>query len=205
MTVGLYAVKPRFRRSLRGVERRLVSRGATADGITIAGLGCSVAAAGSLAGSTALPLLLLAVPPLAVARLACNALDGMVAATTRTARPAGQVLNEMCDRLADCAIVGAVAVRAGSPWAGFAALCLVSLSSAVGVASAAAGGRRQYGGVMGKADRMLLLALATPAALLFRVDTALTGWLLAVAAGAAITLVQRSLAIRGELSGAAPR
>ncbi|HEY2702330.1 MAG TPA: hypothetical protein VGL20_01445 [Candidatus Dormibacteraeota bacterium] len=203
--MGVYAVKPRFRRSLRGVEGRLIARGATADGITLAGLAGSLAIAGAVAGSAAVPLLLVAVPPLAAGRLACNALDGMVAATRGTARPAGQVLNEMTDRVSDCAIVVAVAVRAGAPWAGLAALTLMLLGSAVGVASAAAGGRRQYGGVMGKADRMVLLAVAAPAALLTRVDPALSVWLVAVAGGAAITLVQRSLAIRSELGGAPPR
>ena len=200
--MGVYALKPRFRDALRGVERSLVSRRVTADGVTLAGLGCSVAIAGACVASVPLPLLLAAVPVLAVARLACNALDGMIATTTATARPAGLVLNEMCDRLSDCTVIGAVAVRAGSPWAGLAALGLVLLSSAAGVTCAAAGGRRLYIGVMGKADRMLLLAAAAPAAVLTRVDVALTGWLIAVGAGAAITLAQRCLAIRHELGGA---
>ena len=202
MTMGVYALKRRFRRSLRTVEGGLVRRGATADAITLGGLGCAMAMGGALLGSAVAPLLLLAVPALAIARLACNALDGMVAATTGRARPAGQVLNEMCDRVSDCAVLVGVAVRCGAPWPGLAALGLVQLSSAVGVTSAAAGGRRQYGGVMGKADRMLLLAVAAPAALLTRAAPVLTGWLVLVAAGAAITLVQRSLAVREDLGAA---
>jgi len=203
--MGVYALKPRFRAALRGAETSLVSRGVSADAVTFAGLGCAVAIAGACVVSVQLPLLLVAVAPLAVARLACNALDGMIATATATARPAGLVLNEMCDRVSDCAVIGAVAVRAGSPWAGLAALGLVLLSSAAGVTSAAAGGRRQYGGVMGKADRMLLLAAVASIAALTRVDAALTGWLIAVAAGAAITLAQRCVAIRRELGGAALR
>jgi phosphatidylglycerophosphate synthase len=203
--MGVYALKPRFRAALRGAETSLVSRGVSADAVTFAGLGSAVAIAGACVVSVQLPLLLVAVAPLAVARLACNALDGMIATTTATARPAGLVLNEMCDRLSDCTVIVAVAVRAGSPWAGLAALGLVLLSSAAGVTCAAAGGRRLYGGVMGKADRMLLLAAVVPATALTRVDAALTGWLIAVAAGAAVTLAQRSVATRRELGGAVRR
>jgi phosphatidylglycerophosphate synthase len=42
--------------------------------------------------------------PLAIGRLAANALDGLVARRTGLARPWGEVYNECCDRISDTLI-----------------------------------------------------------------------------------------------------
>ena len=203
--MGIYAVKPRFRVALRGLEHLLIAWGVSADQLTVAGLGCALAAAGTLVATAVQPWLALAVPPLVVARLMCNALDGMLAPTTGTARPLGQVLNEMCDRLADVTILVAACVRADAPALGLVSVASVLLASAAGVTSAAAGGTRQYGGVMGKADRMLLLAIAMPVTLVWGGRTVVGAWLAAVAAGSAVTLIQRCLTIRQEFAPRARR
>jgi hypothetical protein len=67
----------------------------------------------------------------------------------------------------------------------------VLLSSYLGVVSKAAGGPRQYGGVMGKADRMLYLALAALVAGLAGRPEWLNVYLAVVLVGALVTLVQR--------------
>ena len=82
---------------------------------------------------------------------------------------------------------------------------LVLLSSYLGTVAAAAGGSRQYGGVMGKADRMLVLAMAAPTAAFMTEWPALTGYLAVIAAGSVITMWQRSMLIREELKGASYR
>jgi CDP-diacylglycerol--glycerol-3-phosphate 3-phosphatidyltransferase len=199
--MGLYAVKPRFRASLRRPERLLIARGVSADDLTVAGLGCALGAAAVVTASGVSPLWLLAVTPLVILRLACNALDGMVATTTGAARPLGQIFNEFSDRVADAAVLLAITVRTGSTLLGALTLTTVLLSSYLGTAAAAAGGTRQYVGVMGKADRMVLLAVVVPLAVF--VGPALLRWyLVAVAFGATITLAQRGRAIRRELRGA---
>jgi len=151
-------------------------------------------------GSSRIPLLWLGVPALAVARLACNALDGMVAVSTRSARPLGQVFNETADRVADAAVLLALTARSGAAMLGAACLAAVLCTSYLGTVAAAAGGTRQYGGVMGKADRMLLLAATAPAALLLPTPAVLRGMLAAITAGVAVTFVQRCSAIRRELT-----
>jgi CDP-diacylglycerol--glycerol-3-phosphate 3-phosphatidyltransferase len=172
--VGLYDVKPAFQARLAGLADRLTALGVHPDVLTFSGLACALAGGAVLAGGAALnqPTWLWAVPLLAFARLACNALDGMVAVRAGVARAWGKVLNELCDRLADLAFLAPLLLVPGisTLWV-TAALCMTLLVSYLGVLAEAAGTSRQYGGVMGKADRMLWLAIAT-------VATAATGSLL---------------------------
>lgn len=205
MQMGIYAIKPAFRRHLAGVERHVIRLQVGADTVTTAGLGCGLAAAACLLFARVNPLWLVAVAPLVLLRLVCNALDGMIAQHTHTARPLGQIYNEFCDRVGDAAILVAATVVSGAGVAGVAALTLVLLASYLGTAAAAAGGTRQYIGVMGKADRMVLLAIAAPVTLAVHSPAALSGFLIVVAVGALVTLVQRALAIHRELRGVAYR
>jgi CDP-diacylglycerol--glycerol-3-phosphate 3-phosphatidyltransferase len=196
--MGVYAIKPRFQQALLGIERRLVARRVHPDYLTLGALALSLAGAGLLIGARWLPGLLLGVPFVAIVRLALNALDGMVARDLGVARPWGEVLNELCDRLSDTALLLGATLASGV-WApaGVAAVVLVLLSSYLGLAVKAAGGPRLYLGVMGKADRMIALAVASVAAL--AVPAAMTVFLVMVAAGALVTLVQRGRAGYGHL------
>jgi len=113
------------------------------------------------------------------------------------AQPWGEVLNEFCDRLADVALfVGLSSARGSTPWLDIVATILMLLSSYLGTASKAAGGTRQYGGVMGKADRMIYLAVVSvPAALL----PIYTLFLALVCCGLCVTIVQRLRVTYAEL------
>ena len=198
--MSVYSLKPRFRTTLRGAERTLIGRRVTADQVTAAGLACALGAAAVTVWSFVSPLWLVAVAPLVFARLACNALDGMIAVDTGTARPLGQIANEFADRVGDSCILVAVSVRAGAPAIGIGAVVVVLLASYLGTAAQAAGGTRQYIGVMGKADRMVLLAVAAPIAAIGSAGAVLTAVLGVIAAGASVTIAQRWCAIRAELA-----
>jgi len=202
--MGLYRYKPRFRRALGGVAAWLVGRGVHPD--TLTGLAVAVSLLGGLALllSSRSPGLLLLVPPLALLRIALNALDGLVASEVGLAPPWGAVLNELGDRLSDVALFGGLALaRPQLAPLGAAALLATLLASHLGVLSQAAGGPRQYGGVLGKADRVLLLALAAPAAVVLgaRVLDALLAVLLL---GAVVTAAQRLRQAAHDLRGARP-
>jgi CDP-diacylglycerol--glycerol-3-phosphate 3-phosphatidyltransferase len=203
--MGAYAVKPRFRATLRGVEHLAVLRGVSADQITATGCACVLAAAAAVLAATLNPLWVIAAASLVILRLACNALDGMVATDTNTARPLGQVYNEFADRIGDVAVLIAVTVRADLVWLGLAAIALTLLSSHMGTLAASAGGTRQYIGVMGKADRMILLALAAVVALFLDQSQVFSVYLTVVAVGCLLTLFQRARAVRRELIGLTPR
>lgn len=190
--MGVYSIKPRFQAMLRGVEQALVARRVHPDHLTLGAVGLAAAGGVLLWASSVVPGLLLLVPPLVLGRTALNALDGMVARDRGLARPWGEVLNECGDRLADVLLFTGAALAPGSHGGlGAAVLVVMLLASYVGTATRAAGGRRQYGGIMGKADRMLalggmaVLAFALPGVPVFTVCLGL------VLAGLGATLITR--------------
>lgn len=156
--MGLYGIKPRFRQLLIPVADRLAWL--HPDTITTAGLGASVLAFLCLLGALERRWLLLLVPLWLFVRIVCNALDGLVAQRTGKARAFGELLNEGMDRLADVVLLLGPGM---TPWASFplAALTTIAvlLSSYVGVLGKAVGVEREYGGILGKADRMFWMGL----------------------------------------------
>jgi CDP-diacylglycerol--glycerol-3-phosphate 3-phosphatidyltransferase len=191
MGISLYAVKPRFQVALRRVAARCVSGGVSADALTAAGLGAAAVAGVTIGVAGAHPGWWLALVPLLLfARLACNALDGMVARDAGTARPWGTVLNETGDRVADLLVCGGlVASGALPPFAALALLPALLFVSYLGVIGQAAGGARCYAGPLGKADRMALVSLYCLAAPWLPLAGAVCGWVLL--AGLALTAVNR--------------
>ena len=198
--MGIYQIKPWFQRRLRGAEAALVRRRVHPDYVTAAALVLSVLGALALWGSRWAPLLLLLVIPVAIGRTTLNALDGLVARGTGLARPFGEVLNEFCDRISDVSLLTGASFAVGSD-ARLGAVTIVAmlLSSYLGTAAKAAGGMRQYGGVMGKADRMIYLSIAVVPAALFPALPVLTVYLAVVLAGLLVTIVQRFRATYADL------
>jgi CDP-diacylglycerol--glycerol-3-phosphate 3-phosphatidyltransferase len=197
---GIYVLKPAFQRSLAGVERRLVARRVHPDWITGAALALSVAGGACLYLAPARPWLLALVPVVAVVRTALNALDGLVARSTGLARPWGEVFNELSDRFADVALIGGLALAApASLLLGAAAIVMMLLSSYLAILSKAAGGRRQYMGPMGKADRMVLLAVGSPLGFVLPLEYVYNGILAIVLVGCVVTLIRRAQATYADL------
>ena len=199
--MGIYAVKPAFRAALQPVGRTLVRAGISADGITLAGLlFAGLAGLGVYLGRDGTAWLVL-VPLGVLLRTAANALDGLVAQATGTARPLGEVLNETTDRLADVAVFLPLGLVPGVPALLVAgALAAMLTVSFLGVVIKAAGGPRVYAGVMGKPDRMFLIGAAALVAMWLEPARVFTWALWVVIAGCAVTLLQRALSARRELS-----
>jgi CDP-diacylglycerol--glycerol-3-phosphate 3-phosphatidyltransferase len=197
---GIYVLKPAFQRSLAGVERWLVARRVHPDWITGAALVLSVVGGVCLYVAPRWPWLLAFVPVIAVVRTALNALDGLVARSTGLARPWGEVFNELSDRFADVALLGGLALAAPSNLVlGAAAVTMMLLSSYLAILSKAAGGRRQYMGPMGKADRMVLLIVGTPFGFVLPLDWVYNGILAILLVGCFVTLVRRAQATYADL------
>jgi phosphatidylglycerophosphate synthase len=198
--MGIYAIKPRFQRSLRPVEDLLCARNIHPDAITLGALSLCVAGGAAFAFAGVQPLVLLAAPVVTLGRTALNALDGMVAKRTGRARAWGEVLNEFSDRLADVALLGGLAVSGLAPLPlAAAAIVAVLLCSYLGTLSKAAGGPRQYLGIMGKADRMILLAIAGPVAAFTHPTATITAVFAVTLAGAVVTTIQRGAKTHGDL------
>jgi phosphatidylglycerophosphate synthase len=181
----------------------LAARRVHPDALTYAAVGCGVAGGAALAYSGEATWLLGLVPLLAGARIALNALDGMVAQRRGLARPWGKVLNEVCDRLSDLKFfAGLLFVPGASVAMVGAALVAMLMASYVGVVAEAAGGKRQYGGVMGKADRMLWMSLASAATWTSGRYFPLRLLPAVILVGSLVTIVQRGRAAYADLQSA---
>lgn len=201
MPGGLYGLKPRFQQSLRPIEDWLVARHVHPDRLTLLALALALGGGLAILLSPWQPALLLAVPWVAIVRTALNALDGQVARRLELTSRWGEVLNEVCDRLSDLALIGAVVLLPGIDLRlGAATLVAMLLASYIGIVGKATGGHRQYGGLVGKADRMVLLALAAPLALAFGGSLIFALLLVVILLGSLITCLQRMQAIQADLA-----
>ncbi|MEI7554143.1 CDP-alcohol phosphatidyltransferase family protein [Candidatus Chlorohelix sp.] len=188
---GIYSIKPWWQRRLKGIEDALVKREVHPDYVTLSGVAFAGLAGIALYFSAHWSWLALVVAPLVIARIAANALDGLVARRTGKARPWGELYNEFSDRVADLLVLVGLALN---PQVivplGWGVLVLALLNSYLGTAAKAAGGKRQFGGLLAKADRMIYLALFSPFVAFFGATA--WNWLLVVfGIGILITIVQR--------------
>lgn len=158
----------------RRLAEALIRRGASADAISLAGMAAALAAGLCLAGvawwpEAARPLWLLAAL-LVQLRLLANMLDGMVAIGRGTASRAGELFNEVPDRVSDTAVLWGLGIAAGDPALGLGTSLAAVFAAYVRAAGKAAGAPNDFRGPMAKQHRMALVtALAvwcalTPAA-----------------------------------------
>jgi archaetidylinositol phosphate synthase len=90
-----------------------------------------------------------------------DALDGLVARLTDKASPRGDFLDHVVDRYADAFIIGGILLSAYCHvTVGVLALLGVIFTSYMGTQAMALGVGRDYGGILGRADRLVLLILA---------------------------------------------
>lgn len=198
--MGIYRIKPRFQVALGGIERALVRRRVHPDYLTVGALLLSVLGGVALWATHWSTWLFLLIPLVAIGRTALNALDGLVARDTGLARPWGEVLNEFCDRLADVALLGGASLAVGSDARlGAVTIVVMLLCSYLSILSKAAGGRRQYGGIMGKADRMIYLSVASVAAFLLPGRQVIALYLFLVLLGLLFTIPVRARATYADL------
>lgn len=141
----------------------LVVRGASADAISIAGMVAGLLAGFALAlvpewadGRWQLWLLAALLIQL---RLLANMLDGMVAVGRGIASPAGELFNEVPDRVSDTAALVGLGVAAGAPLLGCAAALGAMATAYVRSVARAAGAPSDFRGPMAKPHRMALVTV----------------------------------------------
>ncbi len=90
-----------------------------------------------------------------------DAVDGKVAKATGRASKRGDFLDHVLDRYGDVFIIGAIAIGPYCrPEIGLVAIVSVLLVSYLGVQAHALTKKRNYSGIMGRAERMVILILA---------------------------------------------
>lgn len=160
---SVYDLKPRFQALLRPLVSVLVTKGVTANQVTVAAMVASVAtglALWALAGDR--PSLLL-LPLILFLRMALNAIDGMIAREHHQKSRLGAILNEVGDVVSDAALyLGLVPALApfGAHALPIVLFVLASiLTEFVGVTVQTLGAGRRYDGPMGKSDRAAAIGL----------------------------------------------
>jgi CDP-diacylglycerol--glycerol-3-phosphate 3-phosphatidyltransferase len=188
---SIYDLKPRFQALLRPGVRKLASAGVTANQVTLAACAASVVLGIVLCFR---PQWFIVLPVFLFARMALNAVDGMLAREFGQKSRLGAYLNEITDVVADSFLYLPFAyLPAFDPlWVGV-VIVLAVISEMTGVVGIMTGASRRYDGPMGKSDRAfvfgamaLWIGLGGPVA-----PVVGQGFLLAVALLLALTIVNR--------------
>lgn len=155
---SVYDLKPRFQNLLRPLMRRLAKMGLTPNAVTLAALVGSIAVGALVSQAGKRPWLLLLLPAWLFARMALNAIDGMMARELGMATNLGAVLNELGDALSDLGLYLPLAfVDERAHWPVIAFAIGAVLTEFCGVTARALGASRRYDGPMGKSDRAFVV------------------------------------------------
>ncbi len=163
------------------------------DGVSVVAFGCAVAAGVVFAGGPSVDYLLAAA--LVFANGWLDLVDGALARATDTASAGGDFLDHVLDRYADVALVAGAAAGVDAFALGLAAVTGVLLTSYLGTQIQAVGLGREYGGLLGRADRLALVGATGGATGLYPRAVGpftLLGWaLVALAVVGHLTALQR--------------
>lgn len=155
--ISIYQLKPRFQALLRPIVGRIAAAGVTANQVTLAAMGVSIALGVWLflhpdasGGFLLLPLWMFL-------RMAFNAVDGMLAREFGQQSALGAYLNELSDVIADAALYLPFVGIAPFGWGCVGAVIfLAAVSEMAGALGPMVGSPRRYDGPMGKSDRAFL-------------------------------------------------
>jgi CDP-diacylglycerol---glycerol-3-phosphate 3-phosphatidyltransferase len=203
--MSLYALKPRFQVLLRPLTAWLARLGVTANAVTILATAASIAVGAIVAWRSHTRAVFLIIPLWLLARMAFNAIDGMLAREFHQKSVLGGYLNEIGDVVSDAALCAPFAfVPPFSSTAIVVVIVLSIVSEFAGVMGPLVGASRRYDGPLGKSDRAavfgalgLWIGVAAPM-------PASLEWLMVVLAGLLVaTTINRVRAGMREAAGAA--
>ena len=194
----LYALKPAFQSLLRPRVTGLAQAGVTANQVTLAAAAGSIVVGVLVAALSPARWPFLLVPVWLAARMALNAIDGMLAREHGQKSRLGAYLNEIGDVVSDVALYAPFAlIAAFGPHVMALVLFLAVLSEFVGVLGPMVGAARRYDGPMGKSDRALVFGAL---GLWFGFGGPMPGWTVWIMAAVALLLAATCVRrIRGGL------
>jgi len=188
----LHDLKPRFQALLRPTAAWLARAGAGADAVTLAALALSIGYGGLLVADEGSRAVLFGLPAVLLARMALNALDGLLAREHGTPSLLGGRLNETCDVAADLALYLPFALLLAPAWPVVLAVALGLVAEVAGLAGQAHGGARRNEGPFGKSDRALLFgAVALAQGTVALAPVAVVAVFGAASLAAAVTVLRR--------------
>lgn len=136
--------------------------GLTPNGVSVIAFGFAVAAA--VAFYLATPTAYVAGALFVLGNGWLDLLDGALARTQGVESKAGDLLDHVIDRYADIVVIAGLAAGVERYALGFVAVTGVLMTSYMGTQIQAVGLGREYGGLVGRADRLVLVGLAAVAA-----------------------------------------
>lgn len=166
------------------------------DTVSIASLICAFFAGLSFYYSPASREFVLLAGVLVILNSVFDALDGLIARKSNRATPRGDFLDHVIDRYSDVFIICSIFFAGYVPWqVGVAAIVGVLLTSYLGTQAQALSLGRYYGGILGRADRLVVIILAAFGNFAFPTPIAgfsILGWaVILIAITSHITAVQR--------------
>ena len=157
---SIYDLKPRFQVLLRPLCRGLASAGVSANQVTVAAVLLSAAGGGAILIWPAANWPLLALPGVLFARMALNAIDGMLAREHDMQSRLGAMLNEIGDVVSDAVLYLPLAMVPGiTGWLVVVIVVTATIAETTGVAAQQIGASRCYNGPMSKSDRAFAFGL----------------------------------------------
>jgi CDP-diacylglycerol--glycerol-3-phosphate 3-phosphatidyltransferase len=184
---SVYDLKPRFQGLLRPLTRALARAGVTANAVTVAAAVLSLAVGATVGATRGSRFAILLLPAALFARMALNAIDGMLAREHGQASRLGALLNELGDVVSDTALYLPLALVPGFDGRLVVAVVLLAaLTELAGVLGPTIGASRRYDGPMGKSDRAFVLGLL---ALLLGMGVRPGAWLLGVEVALVVLLL----------------
>lgn len=185
---SVYDLKPGFQALLRPLMHRLAALGFTPNTVTLIAIAGSLVIGAAVSFGASRPALLLLLPAWLFARMALNAIDGMMARELNMSTHLGAVLNELGDAVSDLGLYLPLAfVHEPARWPVIAFSIGAVLTEFSGVLGRALGASRHYEGPMGKSDRAFVVGALGLATYLFPDITKAWFWIFAIAA--VLTLV----------------
>lgn len=135
-----------------------------------------------------------------------DAIDGELARYTQSESKWGDFLDHVIDRYADVFIISGIVFGGfmeGYLYVGVIALVGILLTSYLGTQTQAIGIGRNYGGILGRADRLVLVIVGSIANFIYPYDIywlPVLGWIVVIfAVTSHITALQRFMHVRKEL------
>src|SRR5665647_117133 len=189
MTLDSY--KGRVRGILNPLARTLYRLGVSANQLSLLSVISAIVAGAAFC---------VHVLPLAIVAIACNALfdalDGCLARSSNSESRQGDLIDHVLDRYSDIFIFGGITIGGYVAWQiGLIAIVGVLMTSYLGTQAQALGIGRNYSGLLGRADRLVLvffvtlLSLGVPETIIW---FPLLGWMMVfVAIVSNITALQR--------------
>lgn len=197
MTLDAY--RGRMGRILDPVALTLSKHGVSANQLSLLSL-LSAVVAGASFYVQALSLAAIAIALNAL----FDALDGCVARSSNSESRKGDMIDHVIDRYADVLIFGGITFGGYVAWqVGVVALVGILMTSYLGTQAQAIGVGRTYRGLLGRADRLIIVFVVTIATILFPANIVwfpLLGWMMvALAVASNVTALQRFYLVYREL------